>query len=293
LIFTDPSLLVIGIALTGLVLVGLWSHGARRRRLAHFLGGRRALHRLSRSDLSRFGVRRTLFLGIAGAALATAAADPHLVDAPEPPPAPVKRAVLAIDVSASMQGTDASLTRLARATEIAGRIIDDLEGHEVGLLLYAGRSYPLAPPTRDLNAIRFLLGGVAPTIASSYDPGTLLSVAIDESMALLAWGTDSTAVQTTLPSVPPEQMIIFLSDGDSAEPDQALDEGIARAQEAGIQVHTIGIGTEAGSGMVMPRGTYQMGGPVVDASGRPGLSRLNAPVLQRLAGGGAGRYVNA
>ena len=289
--FTDPTLLLIGAALTALVLVGLWSHGARRRRLALFLGGRPALDRLSRSDMYRFGVRRVLLLGLAGIALAGAAADPHRTDAPEPV-APVKQAVIAIDVSASMQATDASPTRLARAVSVANQLVDNLEGHEVGLLLYAGRSYPLAPPTPDLDAIRFLLSGVAPTIASSYDPGTLMSEATDEAMALLAWGTDSTA--SAPPTVPaPEQTIIFVTDGDSAEPDEALLEAIGRAREAGIAVHAIGIGTEAGAGMVMPRGTYQMGGTIVDANGQPGLSRLNQPMLGRLASEGGGRYVNA
>jgi len=290
LTFTDPSLLVIGAALTALVLVGLWSHGARRRRLAHFLGGRRALDRVSRGDLYRFGVRRALLLGLAGLALSGAAADPHWTDAPQPV-APVKRAIIAIDVSASMQAADAAPTRLARAVSVARQLIDDLEGQEVGLLLYAGRSYPLAPPTRDVDAIRFLLGGVAPTIASSYDPGTLMSVAIDESTALLAWGADSVVALPAPP--PPEQMIIFVTDGDSDEPDSALDEALARAREAGIEVHAVGIGTEAGGGMVMPRGTYQMGGPVLDASGRPGRSSLDPSRLQRLAAGGDGRYANA
>jgi Ca-activated chloride channel family protein len=290
LIFTDPSLLVIGLALTALVLVGLWSHGARRRRLAEFLGGRRALDRVSRSDLSRFGVRRVLLLGLAGIALAGAAADPHWSEAPEPQ-IPIKRAILAIDVSASMQAADVPPTRLAGAVSAALQIIDELEGQEVGLLLYAGRPYPLAPPTRDLNAIRFLLGGVAPTIASSYDPGTTMSLAIDEAMTLLA-RTDSSVTAGPTPP-PPEQMIIFVSDGDSAEPDEALNDAITRATEAGIQVHTVGVGTTAGAGMIMPRGTYQMGGPVLDARGAPGRSSLNESNLQRIASEGGGRYTSA
>jgi Ca-activated chloride channel family protein len=289
LIFTDRSLLVIGAVLTALVLVGLWSHGARRRRLAHFLGGARALDRVSRSDLRRFGLRRSLLLGVAGLALAGAAADPHWEDAPDAV-LPIKRAIIAIDVSASMQAADAEPTRLARAVDVARRLVDDMEGHEVGLLLYAGRSYPLAPPTRDLNAIRFLLGGVAPTIASSYDPGTLISVAIAESLALLAWESDSTVVAEPAPR--PEQMIIFVSDGDSEEPAEAYDDALGLAQEAGVQIHAVGIGTADGGGMVMPRGTYQMGGPILDANGAPGRSRLNDGVLRRLASEG-GRYAYA
>jgi len=288
LIFTDASLLVIGGTLTALILVGLWSYGVRRRKLASFLGGRRALDRVSRSDLYRYGVRRTLLLGLAGIALAGAAADPHWAETPEPVP-PVRRTILAVDVSASMQAADAEPTRLARAVEVARRLVDDMEAHEVGLLLYAGRPYPLAPPTRDLNAIHFLLGGVAPTMASSYDPGTSISRAVDEAMALFARGTDSAA--TTPAPPPPEQIIVFVTDGDSEEPDGALGEALARATEAGIAVHAVGIGTEEGAGMVLPRGTYQMGGPVTDARGRPASSSLDEAVLRRIAAEGGGRYV--
>jgi hypothetical protein len=286
LIFTDASLLVIGAALTGLILVGLWSHGVRRRKLARFLGGRRALDRVSRSDLSRFGVRRTVLLGLAGLALAGAAADPHWNEATAPP-APIKRAILAVDVSASMQATDDEPTRLARATDLARHLLDDLEGHHAGLVLYAGQSYPLAPPTYDLNAIRFLLDGVTPTMASSYDPGTLMSAGIDEALALLA--RDSAA--TADPAAPaPQDLIVFISDGDAEGDDPELEAALARAEEAGVTIHAVGIGGDRGSNMVLPRGTYQLGGPVVDASGAPGVTRLDESALRALAAAGGGLY---
>jgi Ca-activated chloride channel family protein len=292
LTFTDPTLFLIGVVLTALVLVGLWSHGVRRRKLARFLGGSRALDRVSRRDLSRFGLRRTILLGLAGLSLAAAAAGPHWEDAPEQPAAPVKRAILAIDVSASMQAADEPPTRLAEAVEVARGLIDDLEGQEVGLVLYAGRAYPLAPPTYDLHAIRFLLDGVAPTVASSYDPGTLMSTAIDESLALFARNVDTAAV--TMPaSPPPQDMILFVSDGDAPEPDEGLADAFERAREAGVQIHAVGIGTSRGTGMAMPRGTYQMGGPILDANGQPGVTRLNEGVLERLASEGSGLYANA
>lgn len=291
LIFTDRSFLVIGAALTGLVLVGLWSHGARRRKLAGFLGGRRALDRVSRADLSRYGIRRTLLLGLACAALAIAAAGPHWSETPEPVP-PVKRAILALDVSASMQAQDVQPTRLARAVEVARRLVDDLEGHEVGLVLYAGRPYPLAPPTRDLAAIRYMLSGVTPTVATAYDPGTQMSLAIDEAMALLSREADSGAA-TVPPGPPPEDMIVFLSDGDAPEPDEALDDALARAADAAVTIHAVGVGTEESTRIVMPRGTYQIGGTVTDANGVPALTRLDEPTLRRLVSAESGTYVRA
>ncbi|HSH76209.1 MAG TPA: VWA domain-containing protein, partial [Longimicrobiales bacterium] len=133
MIWTDPSLLGLGAALTALVLLGLWSHAARRRRLAEFMGGRRATARLARPDLHRLGLHRLLLLGAAGLALSLAAAEPRWVSAPEPQP-PVKRIVLAIDVSASMQAEDAAPTRLGRAVQVAHELLDSLEHQRVGLL---------------------------------------------------------------------------------------------------------------------------------------------------------------
>lgn len=327
MIWVDESLLAVGAALTALVLVGLWAHQRRRRLLAEFLGGRTAMRRLSRLDLYRRGVRRAVLLGTAGVALAVAAAEPRWEDAPPPPPPPLKQAMIAIDVSASMQAEDAVPTRLAQAVAAADSVLTALDGHEVGLLVFAGKAYPLAPPTLDHQALRFLMSGLVPRLASAQDPGTLLSVAIDESLALLnrqpsetpgeaaprgdaagiaeaaatsartgasGVGADGDADSAPAPSrADGGRLIVLVSDGDTREAEGDLQAAVARAAEADVGLFTIGIGTEAGAGMTMPAGTYQLGGPVVDAGGRPGTSRLREPVLTQVAAAGGGTYAHA
>ena len=297
--FLDPWFLQIGVGLSALVLVGLRSHAGRRRRLADFLGGRRAVQRLSRSNLYRLRVERALLLGIGGLALAAAAAEPHWSGSPEVPP--VKSVILAIDVSASMQATDVAPTRLARATEVAGELLDALEDHRVGLLLFAGTGYPIAPPTRDHQALRFLLEGVTPTIASAWDPGSLLSAGIEEGIALLQRQTLLT-VEPDGPAVDAdpvareregERLIVLLTDGEAGENDEDVSRAVEAAVEAGIGIHTIGVGTEQGAGMIIPTSAYQFGGPVLDATGAPSTSRLREPPLRALAAAGGGRYANA
>ena len=297
--FLDPWFLQIGVGLSALVLVGLRSHAGRRRRLADFLGGRRAVQRLSRSNLYRLRVERALLLGIGGLALAAAAAEPHWSGSPELPP--VKSVILAIDVSASMQATDVAPTRLARATEVAGELLDALEDHRVGLLLFAGTGYPIAPPTRDHQALRFLLEGVTPTIASAWDPGSLLSAGIEEGIALLQRQTLLT-VEPDGPAVDAdpvareregERLIVLLTDGEAGESDEDVSRAVEAAVEAGIGIHTIGVGTEQGAGMIIPTSAYQFGGPVLDATGAPSTSRLREPPLRALATTGGGRYANA
>jgi Ca-activated chloride channel family protein len=328
--WTDPSLLAVGAALTALVLLGLWSHARRRRLLAEFLGGRSAMSRLSRPDLQRLGLRRALLLGAAGLALAVASAEPAWEDAPEPPPPPMKRVILAVDVSASMQAEDEAPTRLGSAVAAAHAALDSLASHEVGLLLFAGTAYPLAPPTLDHDALRFLLSGIVPRLASAQDPGTILSVAIDESVALLdrqpsvtpgeaAPRADAAATvpagapgEPTPPgavdagagaavrsaTTPPEpadgdRLVVLISDGDTRERAEDVLAAVERARAAEVGLYAIGVGSEAGARMVMPAGTYQLGGPVVDARGVPGSSRLGEPLLRQVATDGGGAYAHA
>jgi Ca-activated chloride channel family protein len=276
--FLEPSALLAGAATALLVVLAWWEHARRRRRLAVFLGGVRATRRLSRHDLYRPRVERLLLLGLATMAVAAAAAEPRWGQ--DDRPAPVSSVVLAIDVSASMQATDVVPTRLASAVEIAGRLVDGLPDARIGLLLYAGDSYPLASPTRDHAAIRYFLSGVTPTMASAHDPGSLPSVGIRAASAL--WRT---------PVAPGEERtIVLIGDGEAGEPAGEVLEAVRAAAERGIRVSAIGVGSVQGSGIVMPAAPYQIGGPVVDATGTPAISRLDAPALEGLVEVGRGRY---
>ena len=295
----DPWFLEVGVALTLLLLLGLRSHARRRRRLADFIGGQRAVGRLSRSDLSGVRIERMFLLGIGGLALAVAAAEPHWSGSADLEP-PVKSVVLAIDVSASMQAADVQPTRLAQAVEVAGELLDALQDHRVGLLLFSGTGYAIAPPTHDHVALRFFLEGVSPTIASAYDPGSLLSVGIEDGVALLERGASplaeagfsvvggSTAVERE-----GEQLIVLISDGESGENEEVVSRAVQMAVGAGIGIHAVGVGTERSVGMIMPAGAYQIGGPVVDATGAEGTSRIEEEPLRRVATAAGGRYTNA
>ncbi|MSR06865.1 MAG: VWA domain-containing protein [Gemmatimonadetes bacterium] len=282
--FSNPAFLAFGVGLAMLVVVSLWSHARRRRRLAEFLGGCRAVDRLSGSNLYRLRVERMILLGVAALALSAAAAEPRWdLPAAAPPPQASRSVVLAIDISASMQATDVRPTRLAQAVRIAGDLIEVLETDRVGLLLFAGSSYTLAPPTRDHAALAYFLQGVTPTMASVYDPGTLVSIGVREAAALLA----SEGGQGV------KRAIVLITDGEAGEREQAATASARRAAADGIEIHVIGVGTYRGTGMVLPDGSYRKGGPVVDATGVPVTSRLREPRLQRLAQAAGGVYTHA
>jgi len=279
--FLNPAFLSLGIALSILVVLAMRSHTRRRRRLARFLGGSRAAQRLSQSDLYRLRVERILLLGLASLAFAGAAAEPRWLAEPPPPP-PVHNVVLAIDISASMQASDVSPTRLAQTVEVASELVEVLGSYRVGLLLFAGTAYSLASPTYDHAVLLHFLSSVTP-MASAYDPGTLLSVGIREAAALVTRGGEPDG----------RRSIIIMGDGETDETEAAIVRQVRAAVDQGIEIHTIGVGTEEGGEMVIPQATYQYGGPVVDASGAPVISQLNEPLLERISEAGAGAYAHA
>lgn len=278
--FASPLLLRVGVALALLGALAIWRHARRRRRLAEYLGGRRAAHRLSGRDLYRLPLERIVLLGVAALALAASAAEPRW-QAPDIEPHPVRHVVLALDISASMQVKDVSPSRLAQAVTVAADLVGTLEGNRVGLMLFAGSTYLLAPLTYDHEALTFLLGGMTPTMVSEFDPGTLVSVAIREAVALLPADGE----------VDGERTIILIGDGDSSED---VADAVAAAGEAvaqGIEIYTVGIGTVQGGGMVMPH--WYRAGPIVDVTGTPAISRVGESRLRQLAEAGEGAYVHA
>jgi Ca-activated chloride channel homolog len=283
--FADPLWLQVGAALLLVVALAAWSHSWRRRRLARYLGGQTAAGRLSGSNLYRLRFERVLLLGVVVMALAAAAAGPSWnVPPPAPPPPPPTRSVvIAVDVSASMQATDAAPNRLGSAVQLVDQLLAALEDDRVGLILFAGTPYPLAPPTHDHRALRYMLRGVTPTIASAHDPGSLPSAAVGEAAAMLErWAASDD-----------ERRIILISDGEAGEPVGAIETAARSAAGAAIDVHVIGMGTAEGSGFFMPPAQYQLGGRVMNESGAPAISRLRETTLSRAAEAGSGLYAPA
>jgi Ca-activated chloride channel family protein len=278
--FLVPAFLVLGVVTALVVSLGWWGHAHRRRRLGAFLGGRRATRRLTSADLHRLRIERLLLLGLSSFAVGAAAAGPR--SATGPGLAPVRSVVLAVDVSASMQAVDASPTRLARAVEVAEQLIDGLPENPIGLLLFAGESYPLAPPTRDHAALRYFLSGVTPTTASEHDPGSLWSAGI----------ADAAALWTTPVEPGEERTIVLIGDGEVGEPEAQVLDAVRSAMVRGIRVSAVGVGTLTGSGVVIPPAPYQVGGPVLDQNGVPVTSRMAAAALGRMVAAGQGVYAS-
>ena len=95
---------------------------------------------------------------------------------------------LAVDISRSMLAEDVSPNRLGRALREARRLVQDLSGDRLGLVVFAGSSYILSPLSVDGSALGLYLDALDPDVAS--EGGTGLALALRQGGELVAAGSD-------------------------------------------------------------------------------------------------------
>ncbi len=138
--------------------------------------------------------------------------------------------VFALDVSKSMLVEDVRPNRLEKAKLIMSRTLDELVGDRVGMIIYAGQAYPQLPITTDYGAARLFLKTVDTEIIPSQ--GTAISEAIE--LATKYFDDEQQK----------NRLLVILTDGEDHE--QGYEEAAKEALAQGIQIITIGVGTEKG-----------------------------------------------
>ena len=149
--------------------------------------------------------------------------------------------VLVLDTSASMATADVAPSRFFLARQALLQLVSRLEGDRFALVAFEGEAYPLVPLTLDADALGLFLETVEPGIVPA--PGTSLGVG-------LAKGLDAFVDKERR-----NKVMVLVSDGEDLEGD--VEAAVRRAKEAGVVVHTVGVGTEAGQPV-----------PELDAEGR-------------------------
>jgi len=183
--------------------------------------------------------------------------------------------VFALDVSKSMLAEDIAPSRLDKAKQIITKIIDNLGSDRVGIIVYAGNSYPLLPITTDHAAAKMFLQNANPDMVSSQ--GTAINEAIDRSFTFFDDNEQT------------NRYLFIVSDGeDHAE--NAVDEA-EKATKAGIKIYTVGVGTKKGAPIPIKNN-----GTVVnykkDSKGEVVITRLNPKILNEIAETGKGAYID-
>ncbi|TXD53566.1 VWA domain-containing protein [Polaribacter sp. IC066] len=183
--------------------------------------------------------------------------------------------VFALDVSRSMLAEDIAPNRLEKAKQIISKIIDQLGSDRIGIIIYAGNSYPLLPITTDHAAANMFLQNANPDMVSSQ--GT----AIYEALELAKTFYDNND-QTN-------RFLIIISDGeDHQEETKQVAQNLAND---GVKIYTIGVGTENG-GPIPMRLNGNMIGYKKDRAGETVITKRNAAVLEEIAAIANGAYID-
>ena len=265
------------------ILLFLWA-GWKRRRAAELFGDSQLVARLSKAISGRrrrwkaaFIVLGVLFIGVAlmGPRFGTELRE-------------VKREgidlIVALDVSLSMTAEDVRPNRLERSKNEIKKLLNDLQGDRVGLVIFAGDAFVQCPLTTDYSAVRLFLDVANPEMIPT--PGTDFGAAL--SMAQQAFKGASESEETT--DEERTRALLFVSDGENHVSN--INQLINDAQDEGIVIFTAGVGETEG----VPIPIYRNGRRIdfkKDRNGRIVSTKLEEQSLQDLGSeGGYFRIAN-
>jgi Ca-activated chloride channel family protein len=180
--------------------------------------------------------------------------------------------VIAMDYSASMLAKDFKPDRLEAARDVAMHFIDDRPNDRIGLVVYEGEAFTQCPLTTDHDLLKNLFSKVRTGMITG---GTAVGMGL------------ATAINRLRESTGKSKVVILMTDGmNNAGTIQPLD-AAQIAEELGIRVYTIGVGTR-GKALspvaIYPNGQYKYDYVDVD---------LDEPMMKKIAEMTGGRYFRA
>jgi len=185
--------------------------------------------------------------------------------------------MIAIDLSNSMMAEDIQPNRLERAKQAISKLIDQLTGDRIGLIVFAGDAYVQLPITTDYSAAKLFLSTINTQVIPTQ--GTEIGKAID------------LAVNSFDKKNKQNKAIIIITDGESH--DENAIKSARNANESGIQIYTLGMGLSKGGPIPIYDKYGNMKNYRQDANGNTVISKLNENLLKEIASSGGGVYIRA
>ena len=184
---------------------------------------------------------------------------------------------VAVDVSNSMNAQDIVPSRLDRSKQAINKLISEMRGDRLGVIIFADKAFVQLPITTDYSAAKMFLASVNTSSVASQ--GTAIGEAIN--LAAKSFADDERS-----------KAIVIISDGEDHENDAALD-AAKEAAKKGIKIYTIGMGLPEGAPIPLYNQYGQMTGYKKDKNGNTVVTRLDEDMLRRIADAGGGLYVRA
>tara|TARA_Y100001954_G_scaffold43581_2_gene45085 strand:+ start:3263 stop:4294 length:1032 start_codon:yes stop_codon:yes gene_type:complete len=181
--------------------------------------------------------------------------------------------VLALDVSKSMLAEDITPNRLERAKLFASKLIDNLKGDRLGIIVYAGQAYAQMAITSDYAAAKMFLNNINTNIVPSQ--GTDIAGAVNMAEKYLSHSETK------------ERVLYIISDGENHE--EGAIEAVSAVYKKGVQVHCLGVGMPEGGPIPRKRGSSDF---KKDRDGNVVITKLDAEMLQKIAQAGGGSFAH-
>jgi Ca-activated chloride channel homolog len=185
--------------------------------------------------------------------------------------------MLALDVSNSMEAEDLGMSRLQLGKRTIERLVSQLDGDRVGLVVFAGEAYVQCPITTDYGAVKLFLDQVTTGLIP------VQGTAVGRALEVCQEGFDAES--------PASKMIVVFTDGENHE-DDAVSMAKKIAQSS-IEIHTIGMGTVSGAPIPLYDRYGRPNGFKSDQDGQPIVTVLDEATLIQIAESGQGTFIQA
>ncbi len=191
--------------------------------------------------------------------------------------------ILAFDVSGSMSADDFQPTRMEAAKIVAKEFVErQPTSVQIGIVAFSDSAFSVQLPTNDQASILASIDRLQTQRGTSLANGIMVSlntIANANSEPSIAEGTDPASTPTPMPAGTDQSaVIVLLTDGENnMEPDPLA--AAQLAADRGIRIHTIGIGSAAGT--------------VLDVNNFTVFTQLDEATLQQISEITEGLYFNA
>jgi len=169
---------------------------------------------------------------------------------------------------------DVKPSRLAKAKFEIGQLILKLKGDRVAIIIFAGTSHLYLPLTTDYEAALLFLNEIDTQMIPTQ--GTAISAAMETAMTAFTDDDDKFKV------------MLLVTDGEDHE-GQAL-ELANQAVKTGLEIHTVGVGSETGSLIPIKSKDGSRSDYKRDKGGKLITSLMNPSILRDIAAAGSGQY---
>ena len=181
--------------------------------------------------------------------------------------------IFCIDVSRSMDAEDIKPSRIDKVKFEINKIINELSGDRIGIVVFSGSNFLYLPLTMDYDAAKLFVKSIDTDMISFN--GTAIAQALDTSITSLSKDDKQ------------EKMIFLFSDGEDHSNDSI--EAIKSQLTDDVTIHVIGVGSTEGS--LVPISENESKTFLKDSSGELVMTKLDEKFLINISEIGKGNFL--